>query len=64
MITINRDICVACGKCRASCEVDAVVVVDGKFQIIAERCAECEACIDGCPVGAIEWRLETYGVKK
>ena len=36
----------------AECPVEAIKEGDGQFVIDAEKCIECGACADVCPVGA------------
>jgi len=36
-----------------TCPVEAITVTDGKAQVDADECTECQACIDPCPTDAI-----------
>ncbi len=53
--TINKDLCICCGACVASCPSVFEFDDDGSVRVIAEGPAEeVEAAASGCPVQAIE----------
>ncbi len=52
-LTIDRDKCIACGKCESVCSFSAIFKKDGKFEIMGERCDECGSCYLVCPAQAI-----------
>jgi len=48
---VDRDACIACGKCRKVCPMDAVP--DDFLSTDTTRCQACYACADVCPEDAI-----------
>lgn len=56
MIKVNADLCIGCGTCESICP-QVFRVEDGKSQVIAEDCENCncdaEEVIKACPVSAI-----------
>ncbi|GHU30489.1 4Fe-4S ferredoxin [Bacilli bacterium] len=52
--TINKDTCIGCGVCEASCPFGAIKISDGKASVDAGKCTECGACVSSCPVSAIK----------
>lgn len=53
-IKINEALCNGCGKCMIACAEDAILVANGKAQVISDKfCDGLGACIGECPVGAI-----------
>jgi ferredoxin len=52
------ELCVGCGTCADDvCFVDAIRLVDGRA-VKTEACRACGRCLDVCPEGAIEVRVE------
>jgi ferredoxin len=49
---VNKDTCVGCEACVASCPVEAIAMVDGKAEV-NDACVDCGACVSTCPVEAI-----------
>jgi ferredoxin len=47
------DECTACGACEPECEQGAIKEADPIYIIDAEKCDDCETCIDVCPVECI-----------
>lgn len=54
------DKCVTCGKCAEVCLINNIVLKEGKPMWFT-RCTHCMACINGCPVQAIEYGINTVG---
>lgn len=52
--TIDKNACIGCGVCEASCPVGAIKIVDGKAVVEESKCTECGACVGTCPVSAIK----------
>ncbi len=58
-LTITEE-CISCGACEAVCPVEAITQGQEFYEIIVEKCVECEGhydspqCIDVCPTDAIE----------
>ena len=50
---IDKEMCIGCGACVASCPVEAISFDDeGKAVIDPEKCISCGTCGAVCPVGA------------
>lgn len=61
--SIDKDKCIACGKCIENCDFDAIHWVDDKStesegnkkaEINPEKCSGCAMCIAVCPQGAVK----------
>lgn len=46
-------VCTGCGECVASCEHDALEVVEGKARVDRDRCVLCGYCAPACPHFAV-----------
>lgn len=57
------DACISCGKCVRRCPLNNVVLVEGK-PVWQGNCTHCMACINGCPVQAIEYGAKTKGRRR
>ena len=59
--SIDRDVCIGCGKCAKNCPADAIskttYIAPGhklpSLEIDSAKCVKCGACIDGCKFKAI-----------
>jgi NAD-dependent dihydropyrimidine dehydrogenase PreA subunit len=55
IIEIDDELCDGCGECVPSCAEGALVIVDGKARMIAEKyCDGLGACLGECPNGALK----------
>lgn len=54
------DKCIGCGKCERNCPLGNIHMVNGK-PVWGSSCTQCNACIGGCPEGAIEYGRKTVG---
>jgi len=59
--SIDKDKCIACGKCIENCDFDAISYVesesekgDKKAEINPEKCSGCAMCIAVCPQHAVQ----------
>lgn len=53
-ITINENLCDACGKCSRVCKRGAIRMTE-ESAVLTDHCARCGVCIDSCPQGAIDY---------
>lgn len=51
-VILERDYCTGCTHCLDRCPTQAIRIVDGKAQIIEERCIDCGECLRVCPYHA------------
>lgn len=50
----NTSLCIKCGKCKATCPVENITLVDGHPQW-GDDCALCLGCYNVCPVHAVNY---------
>ena len=55
---MNKEKCIDCGMCLASCPVNAVTAVGKRFEITYDYCKGCGICANECKKGAIAMVLE------
>ena len=60
MVTIEKDLCIGCGKCAANCPMNNIQLKDGR-PIWGRECTHCMTCICYCPVEAIEYGKRSAG---
>ncbi len=53
MISINKDICIGCGKCAEDCFPGDIRMRNGKPSAHGLVCMECGHCVAVCPVNAV-----------
>lgn len=54
-VKVDRELCVGCGACEATCPLGAITVDDeGKAVCEEDSCVSCGACVAGCPTEAIK----------
>lgn len=58
-ITIDRALCIGCGRCAEACPGNLIALDDSKRAAIRipEDCWGCTACMKECPAGAIRYFL-------
>lgn len=57
------DTCIKCGLCAKVCPVDNVEMAEGKPRWLS-HCQHCMACLQWCPVEAIQYKKSTLGKKR
>lgn len=51
-VVLEKDYCNGCTHCLDRCPTQAIRIIEGKAQIIAERCIDCGECLRVCPYHA------------
>lgn len=52
-VTINGELCTACGVCADTCPVEAIKI-EATAVVNEDECIECGACVSDCPSEAIK----------
>lgn len=60
---ISTEQCVTCGQCQQACRFDAIVQVDGVYQVDEYACEGCGVCAYVCPQQAIALHPDVAGSK-
>lgn len=60
---ISTEQCIACGQCQQACRFDAIVQVDGVYQVDEYACEGCGVCAYVCPQQAIALHPDVAGSK-
>jgi len=55
--------CIKCGLCAKVCPVDNIELVDGRPKWLT-HCQHCMACLQWCPVEAVQYKKTTVGKKR
>ena len=65
IVQIDEELCDGCGLCVTPCAEGAIVLVDGKAQVLDEAlCDGAGFCIPVCPTGALSKVTERREEKK
>lgn len=52
-VSINKELCIGCGKCVRDCVSEKLKIINGKAEFTSEHCIECGHCYAICPVNAV-----------
>lgn len=58
---IEKDLCISCGLCETLCPSNTIFMTDGYPVWVKEKCYQCMACINRCPVEAIQYGEHSKG---
>ncbi len=59
-LVIDNEKCNGCTVCLRACPTQALIVRDGKAQLINDRCIDCGECVRICPEKAIRSRRDPF----
>lgn len=52
---VNREYCVACGRCEKECPLKAITIVKGIYsEVDLNKCVGCSKCSKICPASTID----------
>lgn len=54
IVSMDKDMCIACGKCIKRCHFGVFEKNDGEIMVHKENCVGCGICATGCPKQALE----------
>lgn len=54
---VNAELCQGCGRCTEVCVASAIIIKEGKAEVIQGECCHCFSCADECPYEAMEFRV-------
>ena len=58
---VITDSCISCGLCERKCPLNIITMHNDRPEWSGKTCAHCMACIQNCPVEAIEYKDITNG---
>ncbi|MEG1711032.1 MAG: DUF362 domain-containing protein [Clostridia bacterium] len=62
-VSINKKICVGCGKCKLHCPGKAIEIKNKKAHINQNKCIRCYCCQELCPKNAVKYNKPIlYGI--
>lgn len=57
-VAVDREKCVDCGKCTATCPTFSITKKDAAEGKIGMSCTKCGKCVDTCPIGALAYHVK------
>lgn len=64
VVYTNPAKCRDCYRCVRVCPVNAIQMINGQANVIADKCIACGRCIDECPQGAKQYRSDIETVNE
>ncbi len=61
---IRAEKCLGCKLCENECKFEAIKIVDGKLNVLADRCTHCGDCYNVCPLYTIAFRKEKEKISR